>query len=116
MTMLNKMAYVVEKDKLIYDFSHPLDGMNFTVKIEADTNGVIQRGELLDIAEDGTYTVHKEAGVPCAIVSENAEYAADDTEIIVSAYISGTFRKSEIKAELDTAEVEELRSKGIYLK
>ena len=55
MSMLNKMAYVVEKDKLIYDFSHPLDGMNFTVKIEADTNGVIQRGELLDITEDGTY-------------------------------------------------------------
>jgi hypothetical protein len=115
MALLNREAYTVEKDKLVYDGKHPFDVANVPVKVTADTTGTIQRGEVLDYA-DGAYSAHAEGGTPSAIVAETTEYAADDTEIVVTVYTSGTFRTSEVTPELTTADVEALRGKGIYLK
>ena len=52
------------------------------------------------------------------IVAETTGYAADDTDISVPVYISGTFHTGKVKAtpELTSADVEKLREKGIYLK
>lgn len=117
MALLNKTAYVVEKDKLIYDFRHPIDAVNLEVSVPAETAGEIKRGQVLDVAS-GVYGVHAKSGVPCAIAAEDTSYAADETKVTVSAYISGSFRISEVVAnpELSASDLEALRSKGIYLK
>lgn len=117
MSLLNKPAYVVEKDRLIYDALHPIDADTVPLSITPESNGVIERGQLID-CNDGTYSVHAEKGVASAIVAEDTSYASDDTEITVPVYISGAFRASEVKAdsELTEADIETLRGKGIYLK
>lgn len=117
MSILNKPAYAVEKDKLIYDAKHPTDVANITVTVTPGEAGEMKRGQIID-CKDGKYSIHAENGEPSAVVAETAGYAADDTEIIVTVYTSGTFRASEIIAdpELDTADAEALRGKGIYLK
>lgn len=117
MSLLNRPAYAVEKDKLIYDAKHPIDAGTVQLTIIADTNGVIRRGQLLDCA-DGVYSIHAAGGEASVIVAEDTSYASDDTEITVVVYSSGTFRASEIIAdpEIEAADVETLRGKGIYLK
>lgn len=115
--LLNKPAYAVEKDRLIYDATHPIDANTVQVSITSGSEGEIERGQLIDYS-NGSYCVHAEGGEPSAIVAANASYDADDTEITVPVYISGTFRASEVKTdpELTTADLETLREKGIYLK
>lgn len=117
MSLLNKLAYTMEKDKLIYDAKHPIDVITVPLTITADTDGVIRRGQLVDCA-DGAYSVHAAGGEASAIVAEDTSYAADDTEITTVVYISGSFRASEVVAdpEIDVADIETLRDKGIYLK
>lgn len=117
MSILNKQAYVVEKDKLVYDSKHPIDVANIPVTITPSDAGEIKRGQILD-CKDGEYSLHAEDGEPSAIVAETTSYAADDTTVVVTAYISGSFRASEIVAnpELTAADTEALRGKGIYLK
>lgn len=117
MALLNKPAYKVEKDKLIYDAKHPIDVKMIQLTITADKGGVVKRGQVVDYAS-GTYSIHAASGEVSAIVEEDTSYAADDTEIVVPVYISGTFRTSEIIAnpELTEADVETLREKGIILK
>lgn len=53
-----------------------------------------------------------------AIIAEDTPYEDGDTEITAAVYISGTFRKSACisSVELETSDIENLRSKGIYLK
>lgn len=119
MRALNNQAYVIEKDKLIYDGTYPIDGDAVPVVITADTDGVIRRGTIIDFnRESGEYTIHKEGGIPNRIVAEDAEYAAEDTAVVVSTYAGGTFRTSEIIAEPDLgeADIETLRGLGIHLK
>ncbi len=119
MSILNSPAYVVGKDKLIYDGTYPIDGDSVPVTIAADTDGVIRRGTIIDFnGEKGEYTIHKEGGSPNRIVAEDTEYMAEDTEVVVPTYAGGTFRSSEITAEpeLGEADIETLRSLGIHLK
>lgn len=119
MSVLNGPAYGVEKDKLIYDNTYPIDGDVVPVNITADTSGVIERGTVIDFDEsNGEYTLHKASGKPSRIVAENTEYEAEDATAVVPTYAGGTFRASEIIADpdLDEADVEELRKVGIHLK
>lgn len=117
MSLLNNLAYTVEKDKLVYDSKHPLDAIAVPVVIESGVDGVFERGQLLDFDNDA-YSIHTESGSPSAIVARNATYTSDDTEVVVAVYTSGTFRASEVISEpaITIADIEGLRSKGIYLK
>lgn len=114
---LNKEAYTVERDNLVYDSSHPVDAKNVTVAVPAEGTGAFRRGEILDFTEGG-YATHTAGGSAGAIVAESTPYAEGDTELAVPVYISGTFRKSACIASVELAEtdIEALRSKGIYLK
>ena len=116
MERLNKLAYTVEKDKLIYDASHPIDAV-VRVSLTPKADGKIERGQVID-HKAGTYSIHAAAGEASAIAAEEVEYTSTDTEVNVTVYISGPFRASEIKAEpeLTGGDVEKLREKGIYLK
>lgn len=118
MSLLNKQAYTVEKDKLIYDASHPIDGTTVQVTITADTAGTLKRGHILDYADDGVYSIHTADGNASVIVAEDTDYASDDTAIIVPVYISGSFRASEVSAvqDITATDIEALRCRGIYLK
>jgi len=114
---LNGEAYRMEKDRLVYDISHTRDAGSLPVAVPEDTAGVIKRGQVLDF-KDGQYALHTSGGTASAIVAEDNAYAADDTIITAAAYISGTFRLSACisDVELTTADLESLRSRGIYLK
>lgn len=117
MALLNRQAYAVEKDRLVYDAKHPTDASAVRVKIRADADGVIRRGQILDCAA-GEYSIHAADGAASAIVAEDTGYTADDTEITVVVYISGSFRASEVVSDLELADsdIESLRGNGIYLK
>lgn len=118
MALLNREAYTFKKDKLKYDSKHPFDATTVQVTVASDTEGVIKRGQLL-YCKDGVYSVKKaDDNEASAISAETTSYSADDTDIVVEAYISGTFTKSEIvtDSEITAADEETLRSKGIYLK
>ena len=114
---LNKKAYEVGKDNLIYDGSHDTDVKNVEVTVSKEGGGVLLRGQILDFAE-GAYSVHAANGTANAIVAESMEYTEDDETVIVPVYISGTFRQSACltDAELTVKDVEALRSAGIFLK
>lgn len=117
MSLLNRPAYSMEYDRLIYDNSHPIDGSAVAVAITSDTEGVIKRGQILDFT-NGSYVIHMRDGEPSAIASEDVSYAADDTSVTVPVYISGAFARDAVIADpvLTAADVENLRSKGIFLK
>lgn len=117
MAALNKQAYAMEKDGLIYDAKHPIDAIAVQVSIAAEDSGEISRGQLLDCT-DGVYSIHTTDGVASAIAAENVSYAADDTDITVTVYVSGSFRAGQVISdpEITDADMEVLRSKGIYLK
>lgn len=117
MGLMNKDAYSVQPDRLIYEGRQPVDAKNMVVAITAETDGVIRRGQVIDEAA-GVYSVHAEAGTPSCIAAEDVEYAADDTDVIVPCYITGTYHADAVIAspELTEANVETLREKGIILK
>jgi hypothetical protein len=118
MALLNGEAYTVKRDKLIYDSKHPIDATTVQVSVTSDKEGVIRRGQLL-YCKDGVYSAKKaDDNEASAISVETTSYSSDDTDIVVEAYISGTFRKSEIVTDSDisAADEEALRGKGIYLK
>ncbi len=114
--VLNKEVYVAEKDNLIYDMSHPKDAKLVPVSLPEGA-GEVKRGQVIDYA-DGKYTIHASGGFAAAIAAETIKYAESDTEMPVPVYTSGTFRTSACvsDAELATVDIENLRSKGIYLK
>jgi len=119
--LLNKPAYSMEKDNLIYDMSHPIDAKAVTLKVNASgttaKDGEVKRGQVLDV-DDGIYTVHATGGDASCIVAKDASYAADDTGITVSVYISGAFTGDALVASpaLGAEDIENLRSKGIFVK
>lgn len=117
MGLMNRDAYSVKPDHLVYDGRHPVDAKNVVVSITPEDDGVIRRGQVIDEAE-GIYKIHAEAGVPSCIAAEDVEYAADDTDVIVPCYITGTYRADAVIAspELTESNVETLREKGIILK
>lgn len=115
--LMNKTAYEIEKDRLIYDGSHPITADNVEVTVPTDSVGEFERGQILDFS-DGAYSVHTENGTASVIVAETTSYASDDTTIVVPVYTSGCFRQSACKSDVDlnVTDLETLRSKGIYLK
>lgn len=117
MGLMNKDAYSVQPDRLVYDGRQPVDAKNIIVAISSGTDGVIRRGQVIDEAA-GVYTLHAEAGVPSCIAAADVEYAADDTDVVVPCYITGTYHADAVIAspELTAANVETLRNKGIILK
>lgn len=119
MSVLNSPAYTVEKDRLIYDGTYPIDGDSVAVTITEDEGGVIKRGSVIDFDQGREeYSLHKKGGTPNRIVAEDTEYTAEDTTVVIPTYAGGTFRTSEVIAdpELGYADVEALRSVGIHLK
>lgn len=114
---LNKEAYSLNPDSLIYDNSHPIDGTVVKVKVPAATAGVLVKGQILDYSNE-EYEIHKTSGKPSVVVVKDTEYAAEDTEIEVEVYTSGTlcFEKMICDPELTADDCETLRSKGIWLK
>ena len=117
MEKANKMVGTMERDKLIYDMTHPFDAKAVTVTISVKADGKIKRGQVIDFKEDA-HSIHSADGEASMIAAEDVEYASTDTEITVPVYISGTFRASEVIAdpELTDKDMEKLREKGIYLK
>lgn len=116
---LNGEAYEVKPDNLIYDNSHEIDAANVEVTVPEGKAGTIKRGAVLDYdALTNTYCVHKENGSASAIVAECFSYAEDDTKAVASVYISGAFRRSVCITDvaLNESDLENLRSKSIYLK
>lgn len=116
--LLNKEAYAMRDDTLVYDGIHAVDGTNITVELDGKSAGTIARGQIVDVKDDGTYVIHTERGIPAVIVAESVTYEAGDASVVVQAYTSGTFRAKLILAnpELTAADIETLREKSIYLK
>ena len=115
---MNKTAYEVGNDKLLYDNSHPFDAKNVSITVPEKAVGTLKRGQIIDIDATGKYVVHAASGTVSGILAEEVSYAADDTEVIAAMYISGAFRYSAGVTAVDLTEADEetLRSKGIYLK
>jgi hypothetical protein len=114
---LNKNLGMTEKDRLIYDSSHVLDGRNELVTLDVTGAGVLKRGQVLDLKEDN-FCVHAQDGEVSLIVAEDTPYEESDTVIPVQVYTSGCFRKEVLvtDVELTPKDVETFRSKGIWLK
>lgn len=118
MRQLNKEAYEVTKDSLVYDSRHPVDAVNVTVDVADAGEGMLPRGQVLDFA-DGKYSVHKSGGTVSVIVAESTGFTAENAgTVTVPVYTSGTFRMSACitEEELTETDMEAFRSKGIYLK
>lgn len=117
MGLMNRDAYSVQHDRLIYDGKIPIDIKNIVVSITASTNGVIKRGQVIDVAA-GTFSLHAASGAPSCIAAQDTEYAADDSEVVVPCYISGNFHTGGVIADpaLTDTDVETLRTKNIILK
>lgn len=117
MSLLNRQAYAMEKDRLVYDAKHPKDAAAVRVAVSGESGGVIRRGQVLDFA-DGVYSIHAAGGTASVIAAEDTVYAQGDTEATVAVYTSGSFRASEVTAdvELTVQDTEALRGNGIYLK
>ena len=122
MALLDREAYKVERDELIYDGTHPIDAGAVQVTVNTTTPatanvGTIARGQVIDGA-GGTYKVHASGGVPKYVAAEAVEYAADDLAVTVPVYLSGAFRKSKVVSDpaLTAADIDALRQSGIFLK
>jgi hypothetical protein len=115
--LLNKQAYEVKSDTLIYDGSHPLDGSAYAVTVPGDAAGTIVKGQVIDV-KDGAYSIHAASGTPAAVAAEDVSYDGTEGTITVPVYTSGALRISEVVAdpELTAADIETLREKGIILK
>ena len=50
---LNKEAYKVTNDNLIYDSSHHIDARNVPVTVQTGAPGIIKRGQVLDFEGTG---------------------------------------------------------------
>lgn len=117
MGLMNKDAYSVQPDRLVYDGRQPVDARNVVVSVTSEEDGVIRKGQVIDEAE-GIYKLHAAGGAPSCIAAEDVEYAADDTDVIVPCYITGTYHADAVTAspELTESDMETLRAKGIILK
>lgn len=117
--VLNEKVGNVLYDKLVYDGSHPVDAKNVTVILTKGTAGTVKRGQVIDFSsEDGKYKMHAASGVVSCIAARDTQYTAEDESVVVSAYISGSFRTDALIASpaLTAADVETLRTNGIFLK
>lgn len=108
----------MKMDNLVYDYLRLIDAKVVVLQV-SDGPGVLKRGQLVDFdSEQKKYSVHEAGGTANCVVFEDTEYAESDSEIPVTVYISGDFRKSSVitDVELDVADEENLRNAGIVLK
>lgn len=116
---MNREVYEVGQDDLLYDSSHQRDASNVNLKVPAGKAGTLKKGQIIDfVASTKEYESHVESGSASCILTQDTEYAADDTTVVATVYISGSFRKSKVVTDvaLTDVDIETLRSKGIYLK
>lgn len=119
METLNKEAYTVEPDHLIYDRYRLIDSWTIPVTVSGVKAGVLKRGQVVDFnAETGIYEPHKSGGAAKCIVARNTAYTEGETEVAALVYISGDFRTSACVSdvELTAGDIEHLRDGGIVLK
>ena len=115
--LLNKKVADMVPDRLVYDATHPTDGMNVVIDLDGDSAGVLKRGQIIDY--DGEKCqMHAENGKVAYIVAADTSYSADDTEVVAQVYISGSFRQDACIADpaLTDADLNDFRKLGIYLK
>lgn len=117
MKQLNKEAYRVEPNNLIYDYLRPIDTKNVVVTLPGKSAGILKRGQVIDF-DDGNYAPHAESGTTNCLVTDDVAYTETDTEIVVSVYINGNYRKSKVitEVELTETDMDNLRIHGIVLK
>lgn len=117
MKELNKEAYQVEPNELIYDYIQPIDAKNIVIELPGGTAGILERGQVIDFA-DGVYKPHAEDGSANCLVSDDVAYTEDDTEVVAAVYISGNFRTSKVVTDVGLTEtdLDNLRIHGIILK
>lgn len=117
MTRLNKDAYDVGYNSLIYDYLRPIDAKNIVVTLSGEKAGVLKRGQIIDFADE-TYTPHADGGAANCLVSDDVSYKEGDTEVVVSVYINGDYRASKVitDVELTETDMDNLRIHGIILK
>lgn len=117
MSRLNKEAYEVIKDGLVYDYYRLIDAKNVTVKLSEEKAGVLKRGQLIDF-DNGEYSKHSASGTANCIVAEDTEYTEKDTGVVATVYTSGDFTTAKVISESEITETdkENLRSKNIVLK
>lgn len=117
MKQLNKEAYCVEPNKLIYDYLRPIDARNVVVTLPNKKAGLLKRGQVIDF-DDGVYVPHAQSGTANCLVTDDVAYTENDTEVVASVYINGNFRKSKVitDVELTETDMDNLRIHGIVLK
>ena len=111
-----KKEYEVGGNNLILD-GHTQDAKNIIVDVsEKEADGKILRGQVIDL-EDGKYKEHEKDGKVNCIVAGDVSYEAGDDTIVVSCYITGSFRKSALVTdeEITEADEERFRELGIIL-
>ncbi len=116
---LNQNMGETKPDALIYDATRLLDGSVVEVQLAAGgKEGILERGQVLDRKEDGSYAPHAEGGSANAIVSEATKYSGEEGAVSVPVYISGSFRQSALVSgtELSAKDIERLRGVGIIVK
>lgn len=114
---LNKTAYQMEPNQLIYDFLRPIDAKNVIVKITSGKAGVLKRGQVIDF-DSGMYSPHTEGGTASGLVTDDVTYDVTDENVVVSIYITGNFRALKVVTDVSLTEtdVDNLRIHGIFLK
>ena len=77
------------------------------------TGGKYERGTVLGLKTDGTYTIC--TNVPEAILAETVDASTEEKQAVV--YLTGEFNKAALKAnaEIDTL-IAKLRAKSIFVK
>ena len=77
------------------------------------SGGKFERGTLLGLKADGSYTISTAA--PEAVLAENVDASTEDKQAVV--YLTGEFNKAALKAnaEIDTL-ISKLRAKSIFVK
>lgn len=119
METLNKEAYTVEPDHLIYDHYRLIDSWTIPVMVSGGKAGVLKRGQVIDFnTETEAYEPHKSEGMAKYIVARNTAYIEAETQVPTLVYISGNFRTSACvtDVELTAGDIEHLRDGGIVLK
>lgn len=116
--VLNNAAYQVHPDDLAADITHPADTRIVPVSLaEGHTGGMIRRGQVIDYGSSG-YSIHAEDGTANCIAAEDTSYDAADETADCAVYVSGDFMARALVTDVDltAADVESLRSAGIFLK
>lgn len=125
--LLNRDAYKVEYDNIIYDTSHPIS-VNI-IEMESPAT-ILKRGTILGLDKDGGYfilgttitsgeTVTTIAGEAVAVVQDTIDCTKETGKVTVPVYVSGKVNKNYLVTaenyELTDTDIIALRKNGIYV-